>query len=82
MQNKFGPGKAGCESLLFVIKGYAEGSPVRVDDKPAPMDTLRVCGKDIHEVIAHLKKWEPQFQIESIRCCGLVVLLSGSPFNE
>lgn len=81
-KEKFRPGKAGCESLIFLVRGYHPGTPTTVDDKPGPMDMLRICGSDIHEVVAHLKKWEPRFAIRSIRMLGLVVLLSGSPYQE
>lgn len=80
---KFRQGRAGCESLLFLVRGYRPGTPVIVDDdKPAPMDTVRICANDIHEVAAHLKKWEPEFSVRSIKMLGLVVLLSGSPYEE
>jgi hypothetical protein len=80
--NKFRPGRAGCESLIFLVRGYHPGTPVTIDDKPAPMDTLRICGSDIHEVVAHLKRWEPRFSGRSVRVIGITVLLSGSPYQE
>lgn len=79
---KFRPGRAGCESLMFLVRGYHPGTPVTIDDKPAPQDTLRICGSDIHEVVAYLKRWEPNFSVRSIRLVSMCVLLSGSPYNE
>jgi len=82
-QSKFRVGKAGCESLMFVVRGYHPGTPVANENlKPSPKDTLRICAEDIHEVMQHLKRWEPNFDIRSIRSTGLVVLLSGSPYQE
>lgn len=81
-REKFRQGRAGCESLMFLVRGYHPATPVTVDDKPAPMDTLRICGSDIHEVAAYLKRWEPEFSVRSIKLLGLVVLLSGSPYQE
>jgi hypothetical protein len=78
---KFSPGRAGCESLMFLVRGYRPGTPAAVDDKPAPLDTLRICANGIHEIMAHLKRWEPDFDIRSVRVIGLVVLLSGSPYE-
>ena len=76
---RFRLGEAGCESLYFLVKGYLPGSKVTDEDgKPLPMDTLRICGSDIHEVAAYLKKWEPDFSLRSIRVVSLIVLLSGS----
>jgi len=80
---KFRPGRAGCESLMFVVRGYHPGTPVTDENlKLNPKDTLRICAEDIHEVMQHLKRWEPNFDIRSIRSTGLVVLLSGSPYQE
>lgn len=81
-KDKFRRGRAGCESLMYSVRGYQPGTPVTVDDKLAPQDKLRICANDIHEVLEHLKKWEPRFDIRSIRVMGLVVLLSGSPYHE
>ena len=81
--DKFRPGKAGCESLLFIVRGYHPGTdPTTTDGDPAPMDTLRICAVDVFEVAQHLKKWEPNFSVRSIRLIGLTVLLSGSPYQE
>ena len=80
---KFRPGRAGCEALMFVIRGYAPGSPAADENlKPSPMDVLRVCAEGIHEILPYMKRWEPGFDIRSIRSCGLVVMLSGSPYQE
>jgi hypothetical protein len=59
------------------------GTPVTDENlKLNPKDTLRICAEDIHEVMQYLKRWEPNFDIRSIRSTGLVVLLSGSPYQE
>lgn len=79
---KFRQGKAGCESLMFLVRGYHPGTPETIDDKPGPMDKLRICGSDIHEVAAYLKRWEPRFSVRSIRILGITILLSGSPYQE
>jgi hypothetical protein len=80
---RFRPGRAGCEALMFVVRGYAPSTPVTdPDGKLNPKDTLRIAATDIHEVMQYMKRWEPNFDIRSIRSTGLVVLLSGSPYQE
>jgi hypothetical protein len=82
-KSKFRPGRAGCEALMFVVRGYAPGNPVSDENgKRNPQDTLRICAESIHEITEHLKKWEPNFDIRSIRVIGMAVLLSGSPYEE
>lgn len=81
--SKFRPGRAGCESLMFEVEGYLPGTnPTTPEGARAPMDTLRICGADIHEVAAYLKKWEPHFSLRSVRVVGIAILLSGSPYQE
>jgi hypothetical protein len=59
-----GPGRAGCEALMFVVRDYHPGTPVTDENlKLNPKDTLRICAEDIHEVMQHLKRWEPNFDI-------------------
>jgi hypothetical protein len=80
---KFRPGRAGCEALMFIIRGYAPGTEVTDENgKLNPKDTLRVCGIDIYDVLAYMKRWEPNFAIWSIRSVGLVIMVSGSPYQE
>jgi hypothetical protein len=80
---KFRPGRAGCEALMFVVRGYAPGTPVTDEDgKLNPKDALRICAEEISEVMQYMKRWEPGFDIRSIRSTGLVILLSGSPYQE
>ena len=80
---KFRPGRAGCEALMFVVRGYHPGTPVTdPDGKLNPRDTLRIAATDIQEIMAYMKRWEPGFSIRSIRCTGLIVMLSGSPYQE
>lgn len=68
---------------MFVVRGYHPGTPVTDENgKLNPKDTLGIAETDIHEVMVYMKRWEPGFSIRSIRCCGLVVLLSGSPYQE
>jgi hypothetical protein len=79
---KFPTGRSGCESLMFIIRGYAPGTPVTDENgKLNPKDTLRICATDIHQVMTYMRKREPNFEIRSIRSGGLVILLSGSPYD-
>ena len=80
---KFRQGRAGCESLMFLVKGYHPGTQITDESgKRNPQDILRICGSSIHEVMQYLKRWEPNFDIRSIRLIGLAVLLSGSPYQQ
>ena len=67
---------------MFVIRGYSPGTEVTDENgKLNPKDTLRICANDIHEVMTYMRKREPKFEIRSVRSCGLVILLSGSPYD-
>lgn len=80
---KFRQGRAGCESLMFLVRGYHPGTQITNESgKRNPQDALRICGSDIHEVTQYLKRWEPHFDVRSIRLIGLAVLLSGSPYQQ
>jgi hypothetical protein len=81
--NKFRAGRSGCEARLYVIEGYLPGTtPTDESGKPAPMDVLRIAANDIFEVVEHLRKWEPHFSIKRIDLIGMIVLLSGTPYNQ
>jgi hypothetical protein len=82
-KRKFTPGRAGCESTLFLVRGYHRTTEITdKDGKPTPQDVLRICANDIEEVLEHIRKWERGFAIRSIRLIGLVVLVSATPYNE
>lgn len=68
---------------MFVVRGYAPGTPVTDENgKLNPKDTLRICAENINEVMPYMKRWEPGFDIRSIRSTGLIIMLSGSPYQE
>jgi hypothetical protein len=82
-KRKFRRGRAGCESTLFLVRGYHSTTEIKdKDGKPTPQDVLRICANDIDEVLEHIRKWETGFEIRSIRLIGLVVLVSATPYNE
>jgi len=80
--NKFRAGRAGVEGRLYLIRGY-HSTTQRTDEngKPTPQDVLRVCANDLNDVVEHLKKWESRFDVHSIRLIGMMVTVSGSPYE-
>ena len=69
---RFRPGRKGlCEASLFEATGR--------DELGERME--RVAAATMDEVIAHLRRRDPDFRVSSIRQVSLIVLLSGSPFD-
>jgi hypothetical protein len=80
-KNKFQPGRAGIECRFYLVKGYYESTPRKdKDDKPVPMDVLRIGSDNIDDLMQHLKKFESKFDVYSIRLIGMMRLVSGTPY--
>jgi hypothetical protein len=80
-KRKFGIGRAGIESRYYLVKGFYESTErTGQDGKPAPMDVLRVSADNINDLMEHLKRFESQFDVYSIRLIGMMRLVSGTPY--
>jgi hypothetical protein len=85
---EFRQGRAGCESRLYEVRGFLEGSlnpaewlRMGEDERQEKYDVRRIAANDVHEVLDHMKRWEADFDIREITLVGLMTLLSGSPYH-
>jgi hypothetical protein len=70
-QGRFGA----CEAHLYEFRGR---------DYPCESDEERVerlAAESIYEGLVYLRRREPDFEVTSVQCIGLVTLLSGSPLD-
>ena len=73
----FERGRAGCETLLWKFKGR---KPLMAEeDEEAPVRL--VAANTLDEALAHMRRWEDGFEIQSVKSLGIIVLLSGSPYH-
>lgn len=64
-----------CEARLYEFRGR---------DYPCESDEERVerlAAESIYEGLLYLRRREPDFEVTSVQCVGLVTLLSGSPLD-
>jgi len=70
----FRPGHSGaCEALLFQFTGQAHG------EGELPVKQVAACA--LHEAIAYVRKWHPDFDILRVEFVALIEIVSGSPLN-
>jgi hypothetical protein len=70
-QGRFGA----CEAHLYEFRGRdypCESEEERVE---------RLAAESIYEGLLYLRQREPDFEVTSVQCVGLVRLLSGSPLD-
>ena len=84
----FKPGRAGCESRLYEVRGFHPGSLnvaewIKLDEEERreKCDVLRIAANDVHEVLKYVQRWEEDFDVREIVLVGLMILLSGSPHH-
>ena len=79
---KFRPGRAGCESRLYLVRGYHSTTQITDENgKPAPFDKLRIAADNLTDLMKHLEKWESDFDVHQIRLVGMVITVSGTPYG-
>jgi hypothetical protein len=77
----FRPGThGGCEALLYEFR---EESPSECDDlKRNSLMSSRVvliAAVTFDEALSYLRFDSPEFHVQSVRCLGLILMVSGSP---
>ena len=71
---KTGLGRSGaCEARLFQFTGQAHG------EGELPVKQVAACA--LHEAIAYVRKWHPDFDILRVEFVALIEIVSGSPLN-
>lgn len=72
----FRPGRFGaCEARLYEFRGHAyPGDP---DDEMLQ----RIAAQSIFEGFLYLRRRDPDFEVVSVQCIGLITLLSGSTLD-
>ena len=85
---EFRQGRAGCESRLYEVRGYFEGTMsgtefLELDEEAQrkKFDVLKVAANDVHEVLDYVRRWEEGFDVREIALDGLIIMLSGSPHH-
>jgi hypothetical protein len=75
-ESKFRYGTSGaCEARLYEFLGtYGVGT----DDEA---ELRRIAAANVHEGLVYLQQWEPEFDVKSVQCVGMMILLSGSPLD-
>jgi len=72
----FRPGRSGaCEARLYEFRG--RNYPCSLEQEKIE----RLAADSIYEGLVYLKRREPDFEVMSVQCTGLVTLLSGSPLD-
>lgn len=75
-QAAFRPGRfGGCEARLYEFRGrdcLSSSEEERVK---------RLAADSIYEGLVYLRRREPDFEVSSVQCIGLVTLLSGSTLD-
>jgi len=72
----FRQGRSGaCEARLYEFRGYS-GSNSSEEEK-----IERLAADCIYEGLVYLQRREPDFEVRSVQCVGLITLLSGSPLD-
>lgn len=70
----FRPGRLGaCETRLYEFRGHRY--PSSSDEEKV----VRLAAESIYEGLMYLKRREPDFEVMSVQCMGLITLLSSSP---
>jgi len=84
--HRFRPGaRGGCEALLWEFR---EGN-LQDDAEPNLQTTLRqlpprvvlIVANTLDEALAYLRLDRPDFEVHTVNCLGLVIMVSGSPLN-
>lgn len=70
-QGRFGA----CEARLYEFRGRQYPSSSE-EEKVA-----RFAADSIYEGLMYLKRREPDFEVRSVQCIGLITLLSGTPLD-
>ena len=65
-----------CEATLFEFRSDTGSSQLEADD-PRHM----IAANSLLEAAVYMAKREPEFVVRSVRSLGVIVLLSGSPFQ-
>jgi hypothetical protein len=80
---EFRPGLAGtCEAHLFEFSNYKLNNlDAGLDPDKTIATTHRIAASSMLQAVEYMAKHEPQFQIQSVRRIGIIVLLSGSRYN-
>jgi len=70
-QGRFGA----CEARLYEFRGRCYPSSSEEEK------IERFAADSIYEGLVYLKRREPDFEVMSVQCVGLITLLSGSPLD-
>lgn len=80
--NGFRPGTHGaCEALLYQ---FSERDPSEPDNdlvRPSAMNSrvALIAAETFDEALAYLRFDYPEFQVHTVKCLGLILMVSGSP---
>lgn len=74
LETAFRPGRSGaCEARLFQLSGPASS------EGEALVKHVAAC--DLHEAVAYMQKWHPDFDVQRVELVGMIEMVSGSPLN-
>jgi len=88
--NRFRTGrKGGCEALLYEfrerqspIEDESDGEPESQEAEfPLGSDSVHIAANTFEEALAYLRWQRPDFQLHSMQCLGLIIMVSGSPLD-
>jgi hypothetical protein len=81
-KRKFRLGPSGtCEALLFEFSNESCPGAEGLHAEKTISTTHRIAACSMLEAAEYMAEFEPDFQTQSVRTIGLIVMLSGSEFN-
>jgi hypothetical protein len=78
--NKFRTGSHGCEARLYEFREW----PLLTDSderSPEPARVVLIAAITLEEALAYLLFASPDFNVHTVNCVGLIIIVSGSPLN-
>jgi hypothetical protein len=86
--NRFEIGRhRGCEALLYQFKerrlicGKDAESEHQGPEHPLGSHAVHIAAVTFEEAFAYLRSEQPDFNVDSVTCLGLIEMVSGSPLD-
>ena len=81
--SRFRPGaRGGCEALLWEFKERPHLDDTKNDlaDIPAePPGVVLIAAETLDEALKYLRFDSPDFDVHTVNCLGLIIMISGTP---
>jgi len=85
-KNKFRPGRhGGCEARVYEFREQAASPEPDDDCLPEPTRNVPrvvlIAAETLDEALAYLRYDTPDFDVRTVNCVGLIIMVSGSTLN-